>query len=435
MRPNLGLKFLLWSAIVALVVALVSGNAVFASLSAPLLALALLGLFLTPPRVASVRRSGLPKMIWTDDELEIELEMEVDGGPGLVSLYETLPEEFELSKGVNHLVFWVWGSGKRKAVYSITCRKRGNYQVRPTFWRSWHGLFLRSEKTGTCDNAMSTLAMPRPAAVPYGRVANDRTRLPSVGTTLTKVGIATTDFRELRPYSSGYPLKSINWKATARSISAGRGRPVTNQYESEGRRIVWLFTDASSENLVGDNLHNPLEQSLRLTMGAARYFLRRGAKVGSLIFGADAPIVHPDSGNRQLIRISRAVANLTPCESGGGLLGAVQQIGGSLVKDTPLCVVFTRLDLPEPEPLTAGVKRLAIVGLRSGRRTAPIVVGVNGYHWIQPADWYERNAVMLLHLGTRPLVRALHAAGAKVLEWQPATDSRCDGGEGTSAWF
>ena len=292
---------------------------------------------------------------------------------------------------------------------------------------------MRSEETGTADNAMSTLVMPRPAAVPYGKVNKEQTRLPAVGTTLTKVGIATTDFRELRPYFSGDPLKSINWKATARNLSAGRDRPVTNQYESEGRRIVWILTDASLDNVVGDNLNNPLEQSLRLTMGAAKHFLRRGSSVGALIFGADAPIVHPDSGHRQLIRISRAVTNLTPGQSGGGLLGAVQKIGGSLVKDTPLCVVFTRLDLPDPEPLTAGVKRLAIVGLRSRRRTAPIVVGVSGYHWIQPADWYERNAVMLLHLGTRPLVRSLHAAGAKVLEWQPATDSGSYPGEGRSA--
>ena len=100
-----------------------------------------------------------------------------------------------------------------------------------------------------------------------------------------------------------------------------------------------------------------------------------------------------------------------------------------------MCVVFTRLDLPETEPLTAGVRWLAIVGLRSGRRSAPIVVGVNGYHWIQPADLYERNAVMLLHLGTRPLVGSLHAAGAKVLEWKPATDSGSSNGEGTSAWI
>ena len=279
---------------------------------------------------------------------------------------------------------------------------------------------------------MSTLVMPKPAAVPYGRVTKEHTRLPSIGTTLTKVGIATTDFRELRQYAHGDPLKAINWKATARRLSAGQGLPVTNQYESEGRRAVWIFADASTTMMVGDNLRNPLELCLRLTMGAARYFLRKGARVGMFAFGADAPIVHPDSGNRQLIRISNAIARLTPGTSTDGLLGAVQQVSRSLVRDTPLSVVFTRLDLPDPEPLKAGVRRLAIAGLRTRRRTPPIIVGVGGYHWMQTHDWYERNASSLLHLSTRPLVKALHAGGARILEWRPDDESGSYRTEATS---
>ena len=143
-------------------------------------------------------------------------------------------------------------------------------------------------------------------------------------------------------------------------------------------------------------------------------------------FGADSPIVYPDSGNRQLIRISNAIARLTPGPSTDGLLGAVQQVGRSLVRDTPLSVVFTRLDLPDPEPLKAGVRRLTVAGLRSRRRTPPIIVGVGGYHWLQTHDWYERNASSLMHLATRPLVKALHAGGARVLEWRPDYESWSD---------
>ena len=423
MRPNLALKALLWAAMVILVVILLSGNSVLLALMTPILTLGVLGLLSTPPQVRSVIRRGLPTMVWTDEEVEIELVIEVKGGFGMVSVHDPLPEEFELRKGVNFLVFWVWKSGTTRKRYSVICRKRGEYHIQPSHWRSWHGLFLRSERAGLADNAMSTLVMPKPAAIPYGRVTKEHTRLPPVGTTLTKVGIATTDFRELRQYTPGDPLKAINWKATARRLSAGQVMPVTNQYESEGRRAVWIFADASTAMMVGDNLRNPLELCLRLTLGAARYFLRSGAKVGFFAFGADAPIVYPDSGNRQLIRISNAVARLNPGSSTDGLLGAVQQVSSSLVKDTPLSVVFTRLDLPDPEPLRAGVRRLAIVGHRSRRRTPPVIIGVGGYHWMQTHDWYERNASSLLHLATRPLVKALRADGAKVVEWRPSDES------------
>ena len=432
MRPNLALKALLWAALLVLVVALLSGNSVLVALMTPILALGILGLLLTPPQVRSVIRRSLPTIVWTDEELEIELVIEVEGGFGLVSVHDPLPEEFELSQGVNYLVFWVWKRGTTTKRYSVICRKRGEYRIQPSQWRSWHGLFLRSERAGHADNPMSTLVMPKPAAVPYGRVTKEHTRLPSIGTTLTKVGIATTDFRELRQYAHGDPLKAINWKATARRLSAGQGLPVTNQYESEGRRAVWIFADASTTMMVGDNLRNPLELCLRLTMGAARYFLRKGARVGMFAFGADAPIVHPDSGNRQLIRISNAIARLTPGTSTDGLLGAVQQVSRSLVRDTPLSVVFTRLDLPDPEPLKAGVRRLAIAGLRTRRRTPPIIVGVGGYHWMQTHDWYERNASSLLHLSTRPLVKALHAGGARILEWRPDDESGSYRTEATS---
>ena len=237
------------------------------------------------------------------------------------------------------------------------------------------------------------------------------------------LGVATTDFRELRPYHFGDPLKAINWKATARRLSAGQSQPVTNQYESEGRRAVWILIDASSYMVVGDTLRNPLEMCLKLSMGAARHFLRQGARVGLYPFGANSPIVYPDAGNRQLMRISGVIAGVTPSGSEEGLIGAVQQIKASLVKDTPVCMVFTRLDLPDPEPLKAGVKRLSIAGLRSRRRTAPVVVGVSGYRCVEASDWYERNAQSLLYLSTRPLVRALHAGGARVVEWQPAEES------------
>ena len=420
MRPNVRLKSLLWAVMLVLVLALGSGIPMLMVSMAPILTLWLLGLISTPPSVTSVTRRNLPVMVWTGEELNLELEIEVKGGFGMVSVIDTLPEEFELSQGGNYLVFWVWKSGTTTKRYSVICRKRGDYRFLPSEWRSSHGLFLRSEKSGVADNEMSILVMPKPASVPYGQVTKERTRLPPIGTAITKVGIATTDFRGLRTYVHGDPLKSINWKATARRLSAGQTSPVTNQFESEGRRVVWIFADASTQMLVGDNLSNPLEMCLRLTMGAARHFLRQGSRVGLYAFGADAPIVHPDSGKKQLLRISDAVSRLIPNHSTDGLIGAVEQVGAALAKDTPLTVVFTRLDLPDPEPLKTGVKRLALVGYRSRRRTPPIVIGVGGYHWIQTNDWYERNASSLMHLATRPLIRSLQSGGARVLEWRPS---------------
>ena len=49
-------------------------------------------------------------MVWTDEELEIELVIEVEGGFGMVSVHDPLPEEFELSQV--GLTTWSSGFGK-----------------------------------------------------------------------------------------------------------------------------------------------------------------------------------------------------------------------------------------------------------------------------------------------------------------------------------
>ena len=122
------------------------------------------------------------------------------------------------------------------------------------------------------------------------------------------------------------------------------------------------------------------------------------------------------------MQISSRIAGLSPSGVTGDLPAAVREIRESLVKDSPLCLVFTRLDLANSELLTEGVRQLSIVGTRLRRRLVPIVVGVSAYHCIQPANWYDRNAQLLLELSTRPVVRALHGVGAKVLEWRPAEE-------------
>ncbi len=184
MRPRRGLKATLWAAVLLFAAIILSGNLVITALIAPILALALYGLLMPAPRVRSIYRSGLPRMVWTGDEVEIELEVALDSGVGMVSIFESLPEEFELTKGGNYRVLWVWKAGSRTFKYSFVCRKRGVYGLLPTGWTGWHGLHLREEITGDADNAMSLLVLPKPSALPYLRINREQAQLPPLGATL-----------------------------------------------------------------------------------------------------------------------------------------------------------------------------------------------------------------------------------------------------------
>jgi uncharacterized protein (DUF58 family) len=261
--------------------------------------------------------------------------------------------------------------------------------------------------------------MPRPGLVPYLKLVRGRTRLPPVGSTTTKVGISTIDFRDVRQYAHGDPFKAINWKATARRLAAGRTSPLTNQYESEGRRVVWLLADASPHMTVGDTYRNPLEVSVHLAAGAARYFLKRDYQVGLMAYGGTIGTVQPDIGRKQLFRISRALASVGPGRGTATLAGAVQELRHSLRVDWPLCMVFTRLDHPDQEALLAKMRKLCQTTPGGRALSPPIVVGVSGYHLVKPGDAYGRNSQLLLDLATRSVVRDIDALGARVVEWRP----------------
>jgi len=82
---------------------------------------------------------------------------------------------------------------------------------------------------------------------------------------MAKIGVATTDFREIRNYVYGDPIKNINWKATARSSSPEMW-PLTNEYEVEGKKTVWLFLDTAGELEIGTNINNAFDIVSKLLM-------------------------------------------------------------------------------------------------------------------------------------------------------------------------
>ena len=224
----------------------------------------------------------------------------------------------------------------------------------------------------------------------------------------------------MRSYSYGDPIKSINWKASARRLSVGDHTLLTNQYESEGRNTVWLFADCSAYMMVGNNLRNPMEVLAHLVTGASQYFLKRGYRVGLFPYGSNTAPLSPGIGRGQLMRISAAMRDLEPAEKAAELEAAIDQIKIELVRDSSSAVVFARLDMPDSESLLRGVKRLVSLRPRIRAQSLPLVIGVGGYLFIDADDWYERNGVLLMDMATRPLVRSLRKMGVRVLEWRPS---------------
>jgi uncharacterized protein (DUF58 family) len=363
----------------------------------------------------------------TGERIEVVWRVEVASGLGPLALFDRLPPDLALSSGANVRLFW---KGFRAATYSnryvIDCAKRGSYELPPTEWEARHVLDLWPARRGSGPAADVISVFPKVLPVrrlrAYGGIASSVQ--PSGA--LAALGVATTDFKEIREYTSGDPVRSINWKASARHSAATGGRPLVNEFQREGRRAVWLFVDCSRHMMVGTNLSNPLESAVEAANALGHYFLTRGYHVGAHFSATPDDLLYPDVGRRHYHALSSRLARLAPHGEHYDLLRAAHLVRQHLLSLAPVCIVITRLDVqagPEaPGPalhprLLQGIDTIGHLSPSRIRKMPVWVVGINGY--LYPAERLPGIgfATRIRHLETRPVVDDLRRRSATVLEW------------------
>lgn len=216
-----------------------------------------------------------------------------------------------------------------------------------------------------------------------------------------------------RPYRPGDELRRINWKATAR-----RDEPVTDEFEQERAADVGILLDARRIADVcacaGDE--RLFEHSVRAAASLARYFLRKGNRVGLLRYGEHLDWTFPGFGKRQEEKILEA---LTRARQGDSLV--FQELerlpvwlfpaGSQLVLISPV----RREDVPFIRYLRARDWRVLVISpdaiafeLHHGRNEAP--AGRQG-------AWERETAARLARLKRSTLLDKLRRAGVRVVDW------------------
>ncbi len=87
-------------------------------------------------------------------------------------------------------------------------------------------------------------------------------------------------FRGIRDYTPTDPMRSINWKATAKT-----GDLKVNQYDSTANADVTIFLNVDSQGL--NQAEDVLEESIRIARTYLEYFLREGVGVRLISNGKD----------------------------------------------------------------------------------------------------------------------------------------------------
>lgn len=205
------------------------------------------------------------------DTLTVERRLTTRGGTGAVFVHALLPPEARVVYGSNLRVVWKWpGFQTADISYGVQFSKRGQFTLPESGWQSRAPFGVDQGASGSSGSAFQVSVVPRirsitrlnavRAVARHGRYLGD----------LARTGGATDEFRELRPYQPGDPLKRINWKATARGIRTDN-LPLVNDVEPETRKGVWIFLDMADYMDVGVPLSNPLENTVEASGTLAQY--------------------------------------------------------------------------------------------------------------------------------------------------------------------
>lgn len=108
-------------------------------------------------------------------------------------------------------------------------------------------------------------------------------------------------FRSIRDYTMDDPMKSINWKASART-----GALMVNTFDSVRSQKAMIFLDVEDRGIL--RYEDLVEESIALAATLMRRLLRQHIEVGFVYNGDSSQVFLPENNKRNLITFERMLA-------------------------------------------------------------------------------------------------------------------------------
>ena len=234
-----------------------------------------------------------------------------------------------------------------------------------------------------------------------------RTRVYS-GLIPTRQGGPGIEFFGVREYQPGDPLRSINWKASARHP----GTLFINEFEQERVADVGLILDARLRSDVSSSEGSLFEHAIEATAALADAFLNSGNRVGLLVYGGHLDWTFPGYGKIQREKVLRALARAEQGES--------QVFEGLEYVPTRLFPVRSQLVLISP--LLEGDLNV-LLKLRA-RGYPLLIISLDPISFEQKKLGRGRDvelAVRIARLERELLLRRLRQGGVHIVDWNVDT--------------
>jgi len=337
---------------------------------------------------------------YVGEDFRVSISMTASGF-GVVKVMHKLPEHFELSEGSNAVARFVIGSSRLEIDYRAIPTKRGKYsleklviQVENPFLTG--KLFVREIEVPLEVEVKQKV----PKLIKIG-VHRGIARSPTPDVDVSKIGVPGTDFREIREYVSGDPVKFINWKASARKNDV-----MVNQYEVEGKKSVWIFLDANPYMKHGELIRNYLEAAIEVANALSYYYTHRGYRVGLYVVG-HRRYLYPDTGRRQFRRMVDELIRVEPSETHESMEEAFENSKTLLITYKPLIYFITRIEYSKPVRAVLKASKVS----RRGRLAPVEVITLT----MDGGNDFPEKAIGILR---KSLEARIRSAGVKLTVWE-----------------
>jgi len=167
------------------------------------------------------------------------------------------------------------------------------------------------------------------------------------------------EFEEVREYSPGDDVKSIDWK-----VSARLGRPYIKRYREERERVVTLLVDMSGSENFGTTDHLKRETATEVAAILAFSAIKNNDLVGVILFTDQVEkYIPPKKGSAHVWRVIREIYAFEPRSLGTDIQNAVAYLGRVARKRTVTFLISDFLDRDYHRQLRTASQRHEIISI------------------------------------------------------------------------
>jgi uncharacterized protein (DUF58 family) len=168
------------------------------------------------------------------------------------------------------------------------------------------------------------------------------------------------EFDELRPYVPGDDIRSIDWKALART-----SEPMIRRYREDRDLTVIFVVDVSASQSAGALPRTKADLAAELSAVLALAAIRNKDRVGLLLFASKPErFVRPSSGPTHVLRVVREVLWARPQSRGTDIGAALRYLVGVQKRRATVFLVSDFLTAGYSRELRAAARRHDIIAIR-----------------------------------------------------------------------